>query len=355
MRVVCFTYFFMRRRLALVCVIALLLASASTLPLWAMQARGDGDVPAQPETISTTLTIFMPLVSTSAPPVIPRIDESMKARLRAILQNGAALGNRPTAFAKVGDSITEWAPFLQDIGCGAETLDAYAALSPSIDYFRSVTFPLSYGGSWCARSNSFTRASVTAVSGWWSETALSPTALNSADPLVASNCVPTYNIPLLCELRIIRPAVALIMFGTNDLYGNDPPRFHSSLTRVVTETLLIGVIPVLSTIPPRLDNSEYNARAGQYNWVIMTVAREQQIPLWNYRLALQGAEMVNQGMASDGIHPNVFNGNDPANFTSEALRYGYNKRNLTAVQILAKLKQIVIDDGAPDPSTMLSR
>jgi hypothetical protein len=34
--------------------------------------------------------------------------------------------------------------------------------------------------------------------------------------------------------------------------------------------------------------------------------------------------------------------------TEQALRYGYNQRNLITLQTLAKLKAIVIEDGVPD-------
>ncbi|MCX6015271.1 MAG: hypothetical protein NT020_06755 [Chloroflexales bacterium] len=50
----------------------------------------------------------------------------------------------------------------------------------------------------------------------------------------------------------------------------------------------------------------------------------------------------------NGIHPNIYSGDQGANFATEGLRYGYNQRNLTAVQVLAVIKRIVIDDGTPD-------
>jgi hypothetical protein len=41
-------------------------------------------------------------------------------------------------------------------------------------------------------------------------------------------------------------------------------------------------------------------------------------------------------------------GDQGADFTTTGLQYGYNQRNLTAVQVLAVIKRIVIDDGVPD-------
>jgi hypothetical protein len=196
-------------------------------------------------------------------------------------------------------------------------------------------------------ANSFTRQSASAVAGWSADYASDPAYL---DPSLASVCPAPYNTPLRCELYLLRPSIALIMYGTNDLQRyNDLAFYRANLTRIVTETVAAGVIPVLSTIPPRLDSPEMGARVAPYNQAVIEVAQAQQIPLWNYWLALQGPEMINQGISEDGVHPNIFNSSEGANFTAEALRYGYNVRNLTAIQVLAKIKQVVMDDGSPDP------
>ena len=140
------------------------------------------------------------------------------------------------------------------------------------------------------------------------------------------------------------------MLGTNDLERiDDLAVYRSNLTRIVTDTINAGVIPVLSTIPPRLDSATLGARVSQYNDVITQVASSLQVPLWNYALALSGSSMINQGMDPDGIHPSVYMGQYACSFTDAGLRYGYNQRNLTAVQVLAHVKSVVIDDGTPDP------
>jgi hypothetical protein len=90
-------------------------------------------------------------------------------------------------------------------------------------------------------------------------------------------------------------------------------------------------------------------RVATYNQIIADVAAEKNVPLWNYWAQLQGSSMINYGMHSDGIHPSVYNGADGAVLTSTGLRYGYNQRNLGAIQVLDKLKTVVIDNGSPDP------
>lgn len=262
--------------------------------------------------------------------------------MRTVYLSGRAAGNRAAVFAKIGDSITESGSFLKDVGCGSEVLGSYTSLAPAIDYFRAVVFPPDYSDVWCGVANSFTRASASAVAGWTTNSALAP--LDPPD----SRCPAPFNLALRCELHLLHPSVALIMYGTNDLERyNDPGMFRDNLTHIVAETLAAGVIPVLSTIPPRLDDASLGARVGPYNQVVTEVARVEQVPLWDYWLALQAPAMINRGMDADGVHPSVYRGDQGADFGSTALRYGYNQRNLTAIQVLEKIMRVVILDGAP--------
>ncbi|MBI5223166.1 SGNH/GDSL hydrolase family protein, partial [Candidatus Micrarchaeota archaeon] len=305
---------------------------------------------------STSCSCYTPVVTTppngtySTLPVVPNINSAMKANLRTILANGVALGNRPSVFAKVGDSITESGSFLTDIGCGGtDQFGSYASLIPVANYFMSTS--LGSAPVWCGTGNSFTRASMTAVMGW---TTSAPLAATTA-------CSAPYNTYMRCEYHTIRPSISLIMYGTNDLQSpNNPTQFRANLNAIVDATIGDGVIPVLSTIPPRLDVVDGQAmgpRVATYNQIIADVAASKNIPLWNFWAQTQGSSMSNQGMGSDGIHPSVLNsganncvdGADGAVLTSAGLRCGYNQRNLGALQILEKLKRIVLDDGAPDP------
>ncbi len=279
-------------------------------------------------------------VALTSPPIIPRIDGTLATRLREIYMRGRMLGDRPGVFIKVGDSITESQSFLVEFGCKSESLGAFQNLLSTIDYFRNTNLSLDSNG-WCEASNSFTRSSLAATPGWTAADALSP--FEPARP----DCPEPYNTPLRCEIVLMRPSLALIMFGTNDVPRSEPEAYRQNLTQIVSEVESGGVIPVLSTIPPRFAGTN-PATIDQYNQIIREIAESRQIPLWNYWLALQGPEMVNQGMDKDGIHPNVYLGDHAADLTTQGLRYGYNQRNLTAIQVLDKLKRIIIDNGAPD-------
>jgi hypothetical protein len=281
---------------------------------------------------------------------VPVIDAAMQARLRRILGAGIKMGNRPAVFAKAGDSITADPPFLQDFACpGRGTgLDAAPDLAPVIAYFGAAQFPPGATKAGCGVANSFSRTSVSAVPGWTSANALA--SLRRPPP----GCDPPYDTALICELHLLHPGIVLIMFGTNDLgKSDDVDGFAGRLTVLVQQALSLGVIPVLSTIPPRLDEVEYAKRVPLFNAAIAEVAAAQQVPLWNYWLALQVPGLPNHGMSVDGIHPSVYGcpACDPTNLTPAGLRYGYNRRNLTALQVLAKLKRVVIDAGTPDPDS----
>lgn len=329
-----------KKMILLIC--AVLLVAAVVLPV-TIQAR-----PQLRERSSTPAEL----------PIIPTINAALKTRLQAILADGQIKGNRPNVFAKTGDSITYSFEYLHGIGCGVETLATYTDLTTTIAYFRSTAFPEAYA---VARegdretthcpptSNAFNRVSAAAVVGWGAQNALEP-----VNTTVHPECN-SGEIALDCELRLLKPAILLVMFGTNHIGIGLDTNFQTNLTRVVDRAIAAGVIPVVSTIPPRLDQPNgvpLTPFVDEANRQIIEVAEDRQIPLWNYWRALQDPTMVNQGLKTDNVHPNTFgwdfNLPGSVDFSAEGLRYGYNQRNLTALQLLAKLKAIVIDDGAPD-------
>ncbi len=299
--------------------------SDASLDAATMDARADAAVDAGP-----------PL-----PPAVPVIDAAMKARLRAVYLSGQAMGNRAGVFSKVGDGITATGSFLTDIGCGGENLGPHAELASTIAYFRATSTP-GRGGSWCGMSNSFTLTSAAAESGWTTASALAPVA--------RPDCPAPYDTALRCELHLTRPSIALVMLGTNDLERvGDVSAYAANFGRIVDEAVGAGVVPVLSTLPPRLDNAMLGARVARYNDAVRSVAAARQVPLWDYWLAMTAPSMVNQGIGSDGITPNVYLDGYACNFTSAGLTYGFNQRNFTALQALAHVKAVVFEDGPPDP------
>ena len=329
----------------------------------------------------------------------------MKARLRAIHAVGLAQGLRPEVLAKVGDSITVDASFLTELGCGGATLGSHQDLASTIAYFGSTELPRTANYASCDEQNSWTRAGTAAGNGWSANHILRPfpkvdpaalaiasvtdnvlaagipmsdtqtvamtatleageladvdsshaitaTAVVTATrrpvrPTPPPECQPPNDTPLRCEIRAIRPGVAIVMFGTNDLeVGLGPATFAANLDSIVGELAAAGVIPILSTIPPRIDKSAANERVSGYNMAAIAVAKARRVPLVNFWRALGSPDMVDQGMRYDGVHPNSLGLG--TSFTTLGLRYGQNQRNLTLLQTLDKVRRIVYFDGPPD-------
>lgn len=245
-----------------------------------------------------------------------RLPDDVVAHIRQVYAAGQQLGNHADVFAKVGDSITVSIFTLNPIGDGLYNLGDYAGLQAVIDYFsRRET-----------RSgvNSFNDTPIAAKIGWTTFGVLDPDA---SDPGVCQ----ADELPLLCAYRVLQPAFAIIMFGTNDVGILDANDYRANLNRIVALSEAQGVIPILSTFPQR---EGYEERSQIFNTIVVQVAAAHAIPLLDYGGAM--LPLGRGGFDADGVHPspppNGYEG--AADFRAENLHYGYVIRNLTALQLL---------------------
>lgn len=237
------------------------------------------------------------------------------AHIREIYALGQVRGNRPGVFSKVGDSITATQHFLHPVGAGVYDLGEFEQLQSVIAHFSTVN---------AHTGNSFTNESLAAGNGWTSSAVVeSP----NANPDI---CLPN-EIPLVCEYRMVQPAYALIMFGSNDVAHLTARRFRINLSEIVEISQHMGIVPVLSTFPDRVG---YEQKVIEFNGIIIAIARDYEIPLWNYAGVLRTLD--DGGLAPDGVHPSIAaNGyNGAADFRAGNLYYGYVLRNLTALHML---------------------
>jgi hypothetical protein len=294
----------------------------------------------------STVTTVAPAI-VRATPVVPVIDAAMKDRLRAVLADGAAKGNRPNVFSKIGDSITAIPDFLVPIGCGKVRYGRWTSLRPVVERWSATTVPRGWELERCGVSNSFTRVGSAAFPGWRTADLLSSHTPHPVD------CPPPLDVAVRCELHQSKPAIALLEIGTNDMVGPDGQtidpegfdRFRTGLRQVIGEILDAGVIPVVSTLPPRRNPIETAPLPPRWNAEIIRIAAEERVPVWNYWRALQSASQT--GMAYDWVHPSPAP-TGAGDLRAKAMNWGFNVRNLTALQILEKLGRVVIDDGQPD-------
>lgn len=235
-------------------------------------------------------------------------------RARQIYLHGQSVGNRKDVFSKVGDSITAAPQFLNPVGAGNLNLYTYTYLQPVVTYYSQTT---------ARDNNSFTNTSLAAWPGWTSYDLLDPSK-------ASSDFCRSGESPLLCEYRFTRPALALIMIGTNDVKrGTDSMGYRANLESIVQLSINMGVIPVLSTIP---DFPGSSTRVAEYNMIIASVAAENGLPLWNYWAMMRS--LPNQGISADGVHPSAPVNGETGIFTDDNLQYGYTMRNLSALMIL---------------------
>ena len=77
------------------------------------------------------------------------------------------------------------------------------------------------------------------------------------------------------------------------------------------------------------------------NAEITRLARESEIPLWDYHAALM--ELPNSGLGHDGVHPSWAPRGHKGDFSPAYLQYGMTIRSLTALQGLDEIWRTVIE------------
>lgn len=260
---------------------------------------------------------------------------AMAQRLRAVALHGQGLHDN--VFMKVGDSITASGYFMGcfegDVNGAARSwefnilLDGRTPLADAIFHFRSATLD---------PSTPFSRASQSARVG------------ESAGWVVSG--APS---PLDVEFEALRPQFATVMYGTNDLNAGGRPDlpleqklnpYAEDLLAIVDRLLQRGVVPVLSTIPPRTRPAEYVGLAEVMNAVVRAIAQGRQVPLVDFHGAL--LPLRDFGLSGDGVHPNLESYNSACHFDPRGLGYGYNVRNLVTLEALERAMRVVVD-GAP--------
>jgi hypothetical protein len=219
---------------------------------------------------------------------------------RDVYRRGQANGNDPRAFSKVGDGeiAAEWFFVAFDLGQDDYDLGPYSSLTPVIEHF---------GGS-------FARIGMAARRGFNTKRILDPAARDH------QLCEPGES-PLTCELRLHRPAFAILSLGTNQVW--QPEEFEQGLRQILDILLSKDIVPILST---KGDNLEGDHRI---NRTIACLAQEYGVPLWNFWSAIQ--PLPHHGLQPDLEHLTY----GITDFDDEhAMQSAWAVRNLTALQAL---------------------
>jgi len=253
-------------------------------------------------------------IDLSAYPVVPEISE----HARLIYQDGLARGNDPHTFVKVGDCMTHTPNFLTPVGQGDYALGDYESLKQVIDYFSG------------SEQNPFSRESQAAAGGF-----------NAASVLDSLWANPEFcqagESPLMCETRIMRPSIALVMFGTNDVQYLTEEQFDFSLRSVVVAMIRNGTLPILSTFPER---PEFPDKSLVFNQIVVRIAQDYDIPLINLWRALE--PLPNKGIdPEETTAMSVPPGGGVCTFIGPNLEAGFTVRNLVTLQTLEAVLKAV--------------
>ncbi len=233
----------------------------------------------------------------------------------------AAPGSGEAVFAKVGDSITVSTSFLHCFAsAGATDLAGRSELEETLAAFRAGD---------AAGTTPYDRTSAAAGIGWNAGTVL--------------DGAPS---PLASEIAAIAPRFAVVMYGTNDVGFENPAWYGENLAAVLDQLIAAGVVPVLSSIPPRDDDAAVDALVPLHDAIALGLAEARQIPFMDFHGAL--LPLAGHGLAPDGVHPNTYPGGGGCALTADGLQYGYNVRNLLALEGLDRARRSLLGQ-APDP------
>jgi hypothetical protein len=276
-------------------------------------------------TIAFTVTVSSPAPSFDlmAYPVLPDISGGMAQSLQQLYQSAVAnYGVQGGAFSKVGGAGMSGPNFLVPFGTPGQYDLSGRDLQGTIDFFSTTPVRPSVDPS----INSFTVDSAAASDAEFNADQLMASVV--VDPI----CQGVGSSPLTCEFSLTRPSIALISFDASNVIYMDPSVFRSTLQSMVSTSMTqYGVIPVLATIPAT--DSVSTEQLTEYNRAIVEVATQfggTGLPLWNLWRAMHERGITNPlSVAPEG----------PGSLTDSALNYGYNVRNLTALQVLKSVRQ----------------
>ena len=167
----------------------------------------------------------------------------------------------------------------------------------------------------------------------------------SSWPLQVEQGPPANNITFW--LNKLKPELAVIMWGTNDLGPMDVTTYTNNMRQVLQACKNYGTIPLLTAIPPRRG---YDTKSAQFAQAMRDLAVEQQVPLIDYNqeiLTRQPTTWDGTLISSDGVHPS-YNGATAQDFSQSSLNTnGYLLRNWMTLHALWDVHEYILKFDPP--------
>lgn len=153
--------------------------------------------------------------------------------------------------------------------------------------------------------------------------------------------------PFEQEWDAIAPRVGLVHYGTNDMnfgatYGSAMVPFHNAMMTIIDDALARGTVPVLFGITRRGNSPAADLWVESYNALIRGMAQSRQLPFIDLFEAID--PLPENGLSGDGLHLRAF-GDGACQLTEEGLTFGYNMRNLVALEGLDRAMAVLVDDA----------
>jgi lysophospholipase L1-like esterase len=168
----------------------------------------------------------------------------------------------------------------------------------------------------------------------------------SAWPLQTDQAPPARNIDHW--LGKLKPELAVVMWGTNDLGPMDVATYTNNMRQVIQAIKNYGTVPLLTTIPPRVG---YDPKSAQFAQAMRDLAVEQQVPLIDYNQEIltrrPGTTWQGTLISTDGIHPS-WNPDTAQDFSNTSLNSaGYLLRNWVTLHRIWDVRQAIMLSDPP--------
>jgi lysophospholipase L1-like esterase len=236
-------------------------------------------------------------------------------------------GTRGT-IARFGDSITYSGAFFKPLQYNFT--NATAEEQAALDWLHAYLLPACW--TWQDDAVAYSNGNYSGTTSAW--------------PLQIEQGPPASNITFW--LNKLKPELAVIMWGTNDLGPLDVTTYTGNMRQVLQACKAHGTIPLLTAIPPRVG---YDAKSAQFAQAMRDLALEQQVPLIDYNQEIltrrPGTTWQNTLISGDGVHPS-YNGATAQDFAASSLNSnGYLLRNWCTLHALWDVRQYILQFDPP--------
>jgi GDSL-like Lipase/Acylhydrolase family len=259
------------------------------------------------------------------------ITDAISRRLKAI-EAPAQRKLEADRFMKIGDSQTVSTGFLQCFANPGLSVAPYTDLAEPQRAFLQQD----------RGEFTFRRTSLAAKVGASASFALIPSipGPKGMSPAITKS-------PLEAELDVVRAQYAVVMFGSNDIQGAPSSGlsvFAKNMLAITDALLAEGVVPVLSSPPPRplreADVAAFGAEGAdrwvpRFSNVVRGIAEARQVPFVDLERELR--RLPGFGIGSDKLHLNADAGG-ACRLDDSALKKGMNARNLVTFSALARAR-----------------